>query len=320
MIPRRLLFAVVTTAALLVAGFAPASARTAGPPLDVPMARLRAALRCSPFRHPDHDPVLLVHGTGLDAEQSWGWNYARVLPAIGFDTCMVTLPDHAMNDVQVSSEYVVWAVRTIAAQSHRQVSVIGHSQGGLEPRWALRWWPDIRSDVSHYIGLASPNHGIDAADGCVGSGNCWPAVWQFAHGANFLRALNRGGETPGRTLYTSIYSSTDELVEPASTAMLAPAPNASSIEVQAICPARPVNHISMMDDGVVFEVVRRALLSTRPVLAAQIPVTACATTTMPGLTPVDAATGNATTYAAAAQGFGSQPGVHAEPSLARYAR
>jgi len=287
------------------------------------MARLQAALRCPAFRHPRRDPVLLVHGTGLDAEQSWGWNYERVLPSFGFDTCTVTLPDHAMNDIQISSEYVVWAVRTISARSHRKVSVIGHSQGGLEPRWALRWWPDTRTEVGHYIGLASPNHGIDAADACTGSGNCWPAVWQFAHGAQFLRALNRGGESPGRTLYTAIYSATDELVQPAfgpPTAALAPAPNASSIEIQAICPGRPVNHISLMDDGVVFEIVRRALLSAHPVRAGQIPVTACATTTMPGLTPADAATGNATTYAAAVQGFGSQPGVHREPPLATYAR
>jgi hypothetical protein len=323
MISRRFFLAAFAAVSIAATGFAPASARTAGPPLDVPVARLRAAVHCTPFKNPRRDPVLLVHGTGLDAEQSWGWNYARVLPTLGWDTCTVTLPDHAMNDIQVSSEYVVWAVRTIAARSHRKVSIIGHSQGGLEPRWALRWWPDVRADVGHYIGLASPNHGIVAADACIASGNCWPAVWQFAHGAQFLQALNRGGESPGPTQYTAIYSATDELVQPAigaATAALAPAPNASSIEIQAICPGRPVNHISLMDDGVVFEIVRRVLMSSHPVSAGQIPLTACATTTMPGLTPADAAVGNATTYAAAAQGFASQPGVHAEPTLAGYAR
>jgi hypothetical protein len=94
-------------------------------------------------------------------------------------------------------------VGDIVARWGSSVDVVGHSQGGIEPRWALRWWPGMRSMVAHYIGLASPNHGIDAADVCAGSGNCGPAVWQMAQGSRLLAALNRGSEAPGPTSYTT---------------------------------------------------------------------------------------------------------------------
>src|SRR4051794_41732416 len=101
----------------------PASA--AGPKLRTPAKQLRAALTCpSAFTHPAHEPVLLVHGTGLDANESWSWNYAKILPPAGFDTCAVTLPDDALGDIQVATEYVVYAVEDIRAKSGRKVDVI----------------------------------------------------------------------------------------------------------------------------------------------------------------------------------------------------
>lgn len=317
--------ALAATTSMILAGLAVAPAHAAppgGPALDVPAPRLSAALSCGPFVHPERDTVLLVHGTGLNAEQSWRWNYEQTLPGAGFDVCAVTMPSHAMGDIQVSSEYVVAAVRTIANRTHRKVSIIGHSQGGLEPRWAIRWWPDVRARVSRYIGLGSPNHGLTFADLCAASGNCWPAVWQFAHGSKFLAALNSGGETPGPTAYTAMYSLTDELVQPAApaaTGALSPAANSSTIAVQDICPGRPVNHISLMDDAVVWAVVMQALHSAHPASARLISRAVCAQSTMPGLTPVDAAAGNASTYVAAIQGFNAEPGIHAEPPLKPYA-
>ena len=37
----------------------------------------------------------------------------------------------------------------------RKVAIIGHSQGALEARWAVRWWPDLRRVVSEAV--AAPN-------------------------------------------------------------------------------------------------------------------------------------------------------------------
>ena len=120
-----------------------------------------------------------------------------------------------------------------------------------------------------------------------------------------------------------MYTLTDELVQPVAptpTAALAKAPNSASVAVQDVCPGRSVNHISLLDDAVTYAIVLDALHSTHPANGAHISRLACARVTMPGLTAIDAVTGNATTYAAAGQGFAAEPGVHAEPPLAPYAR
>jgi triacylglycerol esterase/lipase EstA (alpha/beta hydrolase family) len=302
--------------AVAVALTAPVAARAADPPLDVPRDKLAAALTCpSAFTHPAHEPVLLVHGTGLDAEESWSWNYAKVLPAVGFDTCAVTLPEDALGDIQVATEYVVYAVERIRARSGRRVDVITHSQGGMEGRWAVRWWAGARNAVDDLVLLASPNHGIAAADLCAGSGNCWPAVWQMATASRFLAALNRGDETPGTVAYTNVYSRTDELVQPQSTVPLA---GASNVAVQDVCP-RPVHHGGLLDDAPTYALVLDALTHAGGADAQRIDPATCAQPFAPGISAADALAGNAMLYSDAAQAFSAHDGVPAEPPLKPYA-
>jgi triacylglycerol esterase/lipase EstA (alpha/beta hydrolase family) len=314
---------VVTLAATLLQ---PAGAVPDGdPPLTVPPAALAEALACrapSPG-HGVHRPVLLVHGTGLTPDQSWAWNYEAALPPLGYPTCTVALPQAALGDIQVASEFVVYSVDSMVARWRSSVDIIGHSQGGIEPRWALRWWPRMRHMVAHYIGLASPNHGIDAADVCADSGNCWPAVWQMAQGSRLLTALNRGSEAPGPTSYTNVYSETDDLVQPAlidPTAALAGSPNVANISVQSVCPGRYVNHGGMLADAVVFAIVMDALRSAGPAGASRIPASVCAQTFMPHAQAPAAIIGNAEVYTSAAKAFGAHPGSRQEPPLAPYAR
>ena len=284
----------------------------------MPRPQLAAALSCP--AHLDrsaHEPVLLVHGTGLNADESWGWNYSKTLPALGWAACAVTLPDKALGDIQVATEYVVYAIRRMAALSHRRVDVITHSQGGMEGRWAVRWWSSARDDVDDLVLIASPNHGIVAADLCADSGNCWPAVWQMRSGSDFLTALNRGDETPGAVSYTDVYSLTDELVEPSSTV---PLEGASNVAVQSICPGRAVHHGGLLDDAVAGALVLDALEHPGAADPARVGVAVCAQAFMPEVTAADAATGNAILYSHAAQAFSEHPGVTSEPPLAPYAR
>ena len=317
------------TAAISAAAALPAVATAPGPdggaPLTVPRAALAAALQCTlpAAGTSTRRPVLLVHGTGLTPAQSWAWNYGRVLPALGFPTCTVALPRAALGDIQVASEYVVYAVDAMQQRWNSSIDVIGHSQGGLEPRWALRWWPGLRTKIDHYIGLASPNHGIYAADACAHAGNCWAAVWQMAQGSRFLGALNSVSEAPGPTTYTNIYSLTDDLVQPAfpdPTSALAPGPNVADIAVQSVCPARYVNHAGLLADAVVFALVMDALSHAGPADPADLSPEVCAQLFIPGVSPVAAISGNAQVYTDAAQAFESQPGVNQEPPLAAYAR
>src|SRR5207237_1156355 len=81
--------------------------------------------------------VLLVHGTATTATETWPEGLGKTLPLAGFDWCMVQLPDRALGDIQISNQYVVAAVRTLARRTRRRVDLIGHSQGGLQTRWAI---------------------------------------------------------------------------------------------------------------------------------------------------------------------------------------
>jgi triacylglycerol lipase len=299
----------VTRALLLAAllGLALAAPASAADALQCPAA----------FTHPQHEPVLLVHGTGLDADQSWAWNYEKTLPAAGFDWCAVTLPDAALGDIQVATESVVGAIDRIHARTGRKVAVITHSQGGMEGRWAVRWWPRTRSHVDDLVLLASPNHGIAAADACAASGNCWPAVWQMTSASHFLAALNRGDETPGAVSYTNIYSRTDELVEPSTTVPLA---GASNVAVQDVCPGRPVHHGGLLDDAPTWDLVVDALTHAGAADPRRVGPTACLAPFAPGISAADAISGNALLYSSAAQAFSAHQGVAAEPPLKPYAR
>ena len=242
------------------------------PPLTVPVDTLNAALDCPASFTSAHEPVLLVHGTFTNADENWSWNYRVALPADGYDVCWVTLPYRSLGDIQVASEYVVHAVRTIKANSGRKVDIIGHSQGGLEPRWALRWWPSLLKKVDDVVTLATPNHGTIVSDPI--SPSC-PACWQMKTTSNFIAALNSLDETPGTGIaapsYTALYSITDELVQPVAPTPTAALDGASNVLVNGpeVCPGRPVDHVGFAYDKVVYDLTRDALDHPGPAVPAR---------------------------------------------------
>ncbi|HEX6493151.1 MAG TPA: lipase, partial [Candidatus Dormibacteraeota bacterium] len=123
----------------------PGPARAAvGPTLSVSESTLASSLKCPATYKGAHNPLLLVHGTAGTPDATWSWNYVKTLSGMGYDVCTVALSDFARADIQVSAEHVVYAIRTMAADSHRKVDVMGFSQGPLEPRWAVKYWPDVQ--------------------------------------------------------------------------------------------------------------------------------------------------------------------------------
>lgn len=310
---RRLAASVAVLAAVLATARARGEHQT--PPLSVPASRLAAALSCpTAFTHPGHEPVLLVHGTAVTAGESWAWNYAETLPALGFDVCTVQLPGRALGDIQVSAEYVVHAVRAIAQSTGRKVDVAGHSQGGLEPRWAVKWWPDVRALVDDLVTLATPSHGTAIITVlCPQGGECPPSVWQMGQGSRFLGALNAGDETPGAVSYTNVYSLNDELVQPAAPEATSALEGGANFLIQGLCPGRPVHHAAQLYDAAVYELVLDAFTSPGPASAARFDPAACADGFMPGVDAWDAAAGNALVYGNGAQGFANSPRTSQEP-------
>jgi pimeloyl-ACP methyl ester carboxylesterase len=116
-----------------------------GPPLRVPSDLLVHSLACtSNLETSGRKPVLFLHGTFVDPALNFWWNYKRAFDADQRPYCLLTMPNRATGDIQISAEYVVYAIRTMHRRSGHKIDIIGHSQGGMIGRWATRFWPDTR--------------------------------------------------------------------------------------------------------------------------------------------------------------------------------
>jgi triacylglycerol lipase len=250
---------------------------------SVPLARLDAAYDCrdgDPSGDGRAQPVLLVHGTGVTRAQNWGWGYWPGLAAAGFEVCWVTLPATGLRDIQVAAEYVARAAEAVAASSGEQVDIIGHSQGGLVARWAVKYFAAGRT-VDDLVGLAAPNHGTLTADRAADRDRCFASCQQMRPGSNFLTALNHPDETPADISYTNIFTVRDEFIIPASSSELIGAANHA---VQDICPGRPVEHLLLAGDAVTWELTVDALTHPGGADPDRISPFACVKLALPGAT------------------------------------
>jgi triacylglycerol esterase/lipase EstA (alpha/beta hydrolase family) len=325
---RRVLLALPLVLMLVFASPAWAMADSAqdesGPPLVTPPAKLAAALHChDTLSSASHEPVLLVHGIASTGAGSWGWNYVPALNNAGFDVCTVDLPYRALTDIQISTEYVVYAVRQMRDHYHSKVNILGHSQGALEGRWAIKFWPDIRNSVDDMIGLGAPYHGTANANIVCATGSCVPALWQFSIGSNFLKALNANDETPGNVSYTSIYSLTDNLATPQlPRSVSAQGDGATNVPIQSICPVRVVDHYQTLADAVAYAVVVDALTHPGPADPSRIDRRVCGQLFLPGVTLDSFAVHYAAIFATFVPDIAglTYPPVSSEPPLRCYAQ
>lgn len=230
-----------------------ATASASGPRLTVPQPELQAALKC-PIdpANAATTPVMFVTGTGATGDQGYLIGQGA-FQASGHPVCYVNFPDFTTADIQISVQYLVYGLRAEFAMAHRRVAVIGISQGGLLPRFALTYWPDLRAKVSDVVAAAGTQHGT-VLGSCSPGSPCPPAGWQQMRGSHLLRALNsRPDETPGNVSYTTVRSLTDGTVQPQGgkhpTSVLG---GASNILIQGICPGRTTTHIGTAVDSVTF--------------------------------------------------------------------
>jgi hypothetical protein len=231
------------------------SAAASGPRLTVPLSELDAAVKC-PIdpTNATSTPVMLVTGTGASGDQSYLIGQGA-FEAYGHPVCYVNFPDFMTADIQVSVQYLVYGLRKEFALAHRKIGVIGISQGGLLPRFALTYWPDLRKKVSDAVLAAGTQHGTSLGLGsCSATVPCAPADWQQIAGSHLLRAINaQPDETPGNVSYTTVRSLTDETVQPQGgkhpTSAL---DGASNILIQGVCPGRTTSHIGTIVDSVTF--------------------------------------------------------------------
>ncbi len=257
---------VLALLAVPIASVGAAPSAPPGPPYRTPVDVLDAAVHCSQ-NAANRKTVVLVHGTGFTADEAWSWGYERALPADGFGVCTVDLPGRSVVSIYEAADYVVYAIRKARAISGQKVSVIGHSQGGSHPLWAMKFWPDVRAAVDDYIGLAPGVNGTQLGNVLCSAGACADITWQVRFGSNYLNRLHEGG-LPESPSYTNVYTVLDEIVVPQPAA--SNIPGGSNIAVQSICPTRVVEHGFIIADSVAYALVLDALRNPGPAVASRI--------------------------------------------------
>lgn len=307
--------------ALTVGPAGAAGAGAPGPDLRPTRAQVLEALDCTGDLTRGRAPVLLLHGTTSSAEANWSWNWDRALDARDRAHCDLQSPDSANADIQVNGEYVVRAIRLMHRRAGRDISIVGHSQGGMVGRWALKYWPDTRGMVDDYVGLSSSHHGTEVFGAvCETLGRCTPANWQQLAGSDFLTALNRGRETYDRVDYTAVSTRYDEVVVPSTSAHLAPGSNVTNVAVQDLCPTEVVDHFGMAYDNAAWLIGLDALEHRGPARLDRVPTATCGQPLMPDVDPVTFPAEVAAALAQTARSSATSPMVTAEPPLASYAR
>ncbi len=294
----------------------------AGPALSVPAAKLEAALVCTSNVARGRQTVLFVPGTTVNPREDYSWNWFRAMDKLGRPYCAVTLPFNTTGDTQIASEYVVHAIREISATTRRKVQVIGHSQGGTEPRFALRFWPDLRTKVDDYIAFAATNHGSALIRGlCAPS--CTPALWQQIDGSDYISAMNSHQETFEGISYTAIYTWFDQFVQPnlddTGTTSLSGPGDITNVALQDVCPANTAEHLAIGTyDPVAYALAMDALNHAGPADPARLADSVCSEVLMPGVDPRTFAMNFADASFQIGVSLTTDPRVDAEPALKSY--
>jgi triacylglycerol lipase len=203
-------------------------------------------------------PVVLVHGTFEGAADNWATASPK-FKAAGYCVFALEYGNRATGDIAASAgqlERFVDAV--LAATAARKVSMVGHSQGGMMPRYYLKFLGGA-SKVDDLVGLAPSNHGTTNPGAILAGATFCPACDQQTAGSPFLTNLNAGDETPGDVSYTQIETRYDEVVTPYSSAFLTPGPRTANVLLQDACPAEVIDHHEMPNDGLAIRWALQAL-------------------------------------------------------------
>jgi triacylglycerol lipase len=213
-----------------------------------------------PPQHPQ--PVVLVPGTYGDT--SWQL-IAPQLAHLGYCVYTFTYGNNETGDIVTSAqELATWVKRLLARTDSRQVDIVGHSQGGMMPRYYIKFLGGAAT-VDKLIALAPSNHGTlnpaafgGALAGCLACG-------QQTSGSAFLNTLNAGDEAPPPVDYTIIETIDDDVVIPYTSAFLSgPASRVTNITLQQDCPTLVVGHVGIVTDPVAVQWVENALARKGP--------------------------------------------------------
>jgi triacylglycerol esterase/lipase EstA (alpha/beta hydrolase family) len=244
---------------------------------------------CKPSAsHPN--PVVLVHGTFANMDDNWQTaspilvNHGYCVFAFNYGGSSATSPIQGTGDVAAGAQTLAAFVdKVLAATGAAKVDLVGHSQGGMMPRYYINFLGGA-SQVNTFVALAPSNYGT-TLDGLTtlanllgagslvnsGLGSVCEACVQQEQGSSFLATLNAKPTVSGVN-YTVIESTGDEVVTPYTNAFLPAAPNVTNITLQHQCVLDQTDHVEIASDPVAMADMLNALDPASPVKVPCVPV------------------------------------------------
>lgn len=226
-------------------------------------------------------PVVLVHGTFADRSNSWQ-ALSPLLKNNGYCVFALNYGDYngsgaigvyGVDDIPTSAgELSAYVDQVLAATGAAEVDLVGHSQGGMMPRYYLKFLGGA-AKVKALVGLSPSNHGT-TLNGLFVLSNFFPGANQFTGalcpaceqqraGSAFIANLNSGGETVPGVDYTVIQTRFDTVVTPYASAFLSGS-SVKNILLQNQCILDLGDHLSMPYDHIVGADVLTALDPANP--------------------------------------------------------
>jgi triacylglycerol esterase/lipase EstA (alpha/beta hydrolase family) len=166
---------------------------------------------------------------------------------------------YGVGDIAQSAQQLSMFVdQVLSATGAGQVDIVGHSQGGMMPRYYLKLLGGA-AKVHTLVGLAPSNHGT-TLNGLTTLASYFPGANQFLGalcqacaqqlaGSAFLTSLNSGGDTIAGVKYTVVESRSDEVVTPYTSAFLS-GPTVTNTTLQNQCFVDFGEHLSMPYDHI----------------------------------------------------------------------
>jgi triacylglycerol esterase/lipase EstA (alpha/beta hydrolase family) len=209
--------------------------------------------------HPD--PVVLVHGTAENQDDNWQAlspllaDNGYCVYSFNYGGATADSSIQGTGDIPTSAGQLATFVNQVLASTHAEkVDIVGHSQGGMMPRYYLRFLGGA-GKVNDLVGLSPSNHGTtvfglltlmsslpDGLGTDVLNSGCVSCAQQTA-GSPFLQTLNGGGDTVPGVAYTVIETEYDEVVTPYTSAFLS-GPDVTNITLQNQCPDDLSDHLT----------------------------------------------------------------------------
>jgi len=197
--------------------------------------------------------VLLVTGVTIRAE--WLDLIKRRLERDGFRTVVYEPPELLSGDLFQASRDFGHVVEQVQADSGQdKIDILAECTGGLIARHYIQ---SLGGDqyVERLVTFVSPQHGVAKAPLAAAIAG-WPALYDLSPGSDFLTAVN-SVPLPDSLRMTSIYSCTDEYIQPYTTSIV---PGAHNI---GLCDGF-VGHFQTMWDPDIYLIMHDALIEGLP--------------------------------------------------------